>query len=270
MSLHFYKYQGAGNDFVILDGRIQSVELSQKDIHFLCDRRFGIGADGVMILGSAPNVDFTMRYYNADGYEGTMCGNGGRCLVACAAHGNEQDRYLFSAVDGIHHAQVVSRNGRESQICLGMNNVDDIRPYLEDGFFLNTGSPHLVFFCTNLAKFEVSDRGLFWRNHPDFAPKGTNVNFVEIEPDGTLFVRTFERGVEAETLACGTGVTAAAMAAYVRTMDQEKEQSEGRYDYRIRTLGGRLHVSFRANGKHFDEVLLTGPATRVFEGEIEV
>lgn len=262
--LHFYKYQGAGNDFIIVDGRTHSVELLPKEILFLCDRRFGIGADGLMVVGNAPDVDFTMRYYNADGHEGTMCGNGGRCLVAYVAQKRENTHFTFGAIDGIHHAKVIGHEGAESQICLGMKNVDTIQRYGNDGFFLNTGSPHLVFFDTDVAQLDVFDRGAFWRNHPDFAPEGVNVNFAGMDADGTLFVRTFERGVENETLACGTGVTAAAIAAYFRAGNKE-----GTYEYPVRTLGGTLQVSFRANGMCLDHVLLTGPATFVFEGFID-
>ena len=261
MSLHFYKYQGAGNDFIIVDGRVNMPELSTEDIHFLCDRRFGIGADGLMIIGNAPEVDFTMRYYNADGKEGTMCGNGGRCLVAFAARNSEMNHFLFSAIDGIHRADVIERNGQESQIRLEMNNVNNITSYGKEGFFLNTGSPHLVLFGTDITNLDVTNQGAFWRNHPDFAPKGTNVNFVEIERDGTLFVRTFERGVEAETLACGTGVTAAAIATYLYAKKD--------HTFSIRTLGGNLQVSFKERENSFYDVQLTGPATFVFEGNIQ-
>ncbi|MCL1974152.1 MAG: diaminopimelate epimerase [Bacteroidetes bacterium] len=263
MKLHFYKYQGAGNDFIIVDGRNHDPELSEKEISSLCRRRFGIGADGLMILGSAPQVDFSMRYYNSDGKAGSMCGNGGRCLVACAARlgiapSMELNRYLFSAVDGIHHAEVVNKD----QICLKMNNVNKVQAYGKDGFFLDTGSPHLVIFGTEINKMEVAKRGAFWRNHPDFAPEGTNVNFVEIDPDNRLFVRTFERGVEEETLACGTGATAAAIAAYIRTKKTNT--------YNIQTPGGYLRVSFKIRGTQFYDIHLTGPATCVFEGDIEL
>jgi len=269
MKLHFYKFQGAGNDFVIIDGRALMPQLSQKEIHYLCNRRFGIGADGLMVIGNSPGVDFGMRYYNANGKEGSMCGNGGRCLVAYAAN-RKSGRFLFSAVDGNHHAEVMGYDGHEALVCLGMNNVDKVDVYGSDGYYLDTGSPHLVLFGTDVAKMDVPKEGAFWRNHPDFMPGGTNVNFVEIEPDGKLFVRTYERGVEDETLACGTGVTAAAIAAYMRSMDKTQNKPEERHHYAIQTLGGHLQVSFQAKAASFCDVRLTGPATFVFEGEIEL
>ena len=261
MKIHFYKYQGAGNDFIIIDGRKDHIELSHKEIQFMCNRRFGIGADGLMIIGSDPSADFTMHYYNADGKEGTMCGNGGRCLVACAASKNVA-RYIFSAIDGIHHAEVITRRGCESLIRLGMNNVDQIDRYYDNGFYLNTGSPHLVLFESEVSVIDVALRGALLRNHPDFAPKGTNVNFVEIKSDNALFVRTFERGVEEETFSCGTGVTAAAIAAHLYN-----KREDGNYTYHIYTLGGDLQLSFTTKKGRFYDVQLTGPATFVFEGE---
>ena len=263
MHLHFYKYQGAGNDFIILDGRAYIPTLSQKEINLLCNRRFGIGADGLMILGSAPQVDFSMRYYNSNGKEGSMCGNGGRCLTACAVRLGispkmDLTRFTFSAIDGIHHAETLEHD----QICLEMKQVNQVQAYGKEGFFLDTGSPHLVLFDADTDRIDVAKCGAFWRRHPDFAPEGTNVNFVAIDSDGSLFVRTFERGVEEETFACGTGVTAAAMAAYMRT--------KGSRTYHIRTLGGELQVSFKTRGTQFYDVRLTGPATFVFEGDIKI
>ena len=268
MKIHFYKYQGAGNDFIVVDGRTCARELSQQEINLLCDRRFGIGADGLMVVENASEVDFTMRYYNADGKEGSMCGNGGRCIVAYVAAGNNRNHWVFSAVDGVHHATVMER-GRESQICLGMNDVDKIDFYGDGLFFLNTGSPHLVLFERDIDLLDVSEKGAFWRHHPDFLPEGTNVNFAEMMPDGTLFVRTFERGVERETLACGTGVTAAAIAAYVGSIDKDMGRPKGVHTYHIRTLGGPLQVTFKTKGIHFYDVQLTGSATFVFEGDLE-
>jgi len=301
MNRHFYKYQGAGNDFIIIDARSHDVELSQKEIEWLCNRRFGIGADGLMIIKNDPNVDFNMRYFNADGNEGTLCGNGGRCIVAYAAR-NGKSHFTFSAIDGIHNAQVLDYHGHTQsldnhecaqaldhyghtlQIRLGMNEVENVHLYGEEGYFLDTGSPHLVLFQTDLLHYEVATHGAFWRNHPDFSPKGTNVNFVEIEPDGTLFVRTFERGVEDETFACGTGVTASAIAAYLRTKDSVAQKLDknhihnidknhtynidNNHTYNVKVLGGHLQVSFQTDGVHFSHIKLTGPATFVFEGYI--
>ena len=268
MKIHFYKFQGAGNDFIVIEGRYGLPELSQKEIALLCHRRFGIGADGLMTIGQSPHVDFDMRYYNADGKEGTLCGNGGRCIVAFAARTATTKRFTFSAIDGLHKAEVLEQNGNQTQVCLEMRDVDSVSPYGDDGYFLNTGSPHLVLFDTDIDKLDVVGKGAFWRHHPDFAPKGTNVNFLEVESSGSLFVRTYERGVEDETLACGTGVTASAIAAFMRSVGHDTKRATGKPCYDIRTLGGRLKVSFNAHEGRFSSIYLTGPATFVFEGDV--
>ena len=270
MKLHFYKYQGAGNDFVVLDGRISTPKLSQNEIKRICDRRFGVGSDGLMIIGNAPNVDFTMRYYNANGNEGSMCGNGGRCMVAFAHRSMESDSYTFSAIDGIHHANVCDCKGDETEVCLGMNNVTNVQLYGSDQYYLDTGSPHLVVFNKNIAKLNVVERGAFWRHHPDFGHQGTNVNFVQAELDGTIFVRTYERGVEDETLACGTGVTASAIAACLRSAHKNGLEPKGEHHTVVKALGGYLQVSFSVKGDDFFNIWLTGPATFVFEGDIDL
>ena len=276
MKVNFYKYQGTGNDFIIIDGRTVYPKLSQKEIEKLCNRRFGIGADGLMVIENTPLVfdgaqpiDFYMRYFNADGNEGPMCGNGGRCIVAFAAR-NGRQRVCFSATDGLHQAEVMERHGEEVQICLGMNSVDQVGFYGDGQYHLNTGAPHLVIFKTGLQTLDVAKQGTFWRNHPDFAPQGTNVNFVAQEEQKTLFVRTYERGVEGETLACGTGVTAAAIAAYLRSADTQVLHANDTHVFSVRTLGGTLHVSFQTDGERFYNIQLTGPATFVFEGSVIV
>ena len=271
MKLHFHKYQGAGNDFVILDGRQGLPKLSQKDIHFLCHRRFGIGADGLMILEQAPGYDFGMRYYNADGLEGSMCGNGGRCLVAYASQ-HCPGNYVFLAVDGRHEAQVLpseTGTGEGTQVRLGMKPVHELR-LLEQGYFLDTGSPHFVLFVDDLENMDVYTQGKFWRQHPHFAPGGCNVNFARVEPDGSLSLRTFERGVEDETLACGTGVTATALAACVRSLQNCPRDAQGAYHYAVHARGGELQVDSQAQDGYFTDVWLTGPATLVYHGEIEM
>jgi diaminopimelate epimerase len=261
MLLHFYKYQGTGNDFVIIDDRRQTFPVSQELVARLCDRRFGIGADGLMLLQNHPDYDFKMVYFNSDGNTSSMCGNGGRCLVRFAhALGIFQQETTFDAVDGKHEAYV--QNGL---IYLKMNDVRYVQRETEFDF-LNTGSPHYVTFQKNVQGMtheEVVMQGRAVRYNDYFAPKGgTNVNFVEVMPDNSLFVRTYERGVEDETYSCGTGVTACALAANFRQFASPVQ---------IHTKGGDLQVSFRQVGEHeFTDIYLIGPAEKVFEGMIEI
>lgn len=254
--IHFYKYQGAGNDFVLIDNRIQKLQLNTEQISFLCHRRFGVGADGLMLLEEAENHDFRMVYYNSDGRESTMCGNGGRCITAFAKHlGLISDKAFFTAIDGEHHAQYEP----DGNIALQMNDVFDIL-HSDNYSILNTGSPHYVVWSDDVANTDVFHQGREIRNRDKFIPNGINVNFAQKNENG-LYVRTYERGVEDETLSCGTGVTACAIAA---TMDEL-----GNFDTPILTPGGKLRVSFTKNAPDTAvNVVLTGPATFVFEGNI--
>jgi diaminopimelate epimerase len=246
MKLHFYKYQGTGNDFILLDNRKGDISLTEAQLALLCHRRFGIGADGLMLLEQASDADFRMVYYNADGAESTMCGNGGRCITA------------FTAADGLHHATV----SNDGIVSLRMQDVDHISDY-PDHVELNTGSPHYVQWVDDAAAVAVFSEGRRIRNSEQFGTKGINVNFAQRLEDGSLFVRTYERGVEDETLSCGTGVMAAAIAA---TGDQT-----GNFTTSVQTPGGMLMISFRKDrpGTAAD-VVLTGPAIFVFEGAIEL
>ncbi|MDI9318941.1 MAG: diaminopimelate epimerase [Phycisphaerales bacterium] len=256
--IHFYKYQGTGNDFVLIDNRTQKIELSQEQIAFLCNRRMGVGADGLMLLEEAVGFDFTMVYYNADGNESTMCGNGGRCITAFARELKliEQKAH-FIAIDGEHHADITVEN----IVALEMNNVTEVHRY--DGYaILNTGSPHYVLWVNDVAQINVFEQGRAIRNQTQFAPRGINVNFVEIQ-EAQLYVRTYERGVEDETLSCGTGVTASAIAA--------SQDRLGFFENHIKTPGGVLKVSFRKDSPSSAvDVVLTGPATLVYEGKIKL
>ncbi|WP_129021756.1 diaminopimelate epimerase [Edaphocola flava] len=258
MTVHFYKYQGAGNDFVILDNRKQSYSLSTEQINFLCNRRFGIGADGLMLLEAAEGYDFRMVYYNADGHESTMCGNGGRCIAAFAQHigvaGADQS---FIAIDGPHKA-IIKEGGIVS---LQMQDIDDIE-FSDNVAIMNTGSPHYVSFDNDIDSLDIFTEGRNIRNGERFQPKGINVNFVERTAEG-LRIRTYERGVEDETLACGTGVTAAAIASV--------GDATGHFEIPVAARGGDLSVQFDKSGaQEVHNVWLTGPAQAVFEGQISI
>jgi diaminopimelate epimerase len=260
MNVHFYKYQGTGNDFVILDNRGELYnDLTHAQIHFLCDRRFGIGADGLMLLSNSTNLDFRMVYYNADGKESSMCGNGGRCLVKFAFHqGIVRTSYNFLAVDGEHAAEI----DEHGIVRLKMQDVATITEHYGDSI-LDTGSPHYVKDVTNLVHFDVFNKGRELRNEPVFEPNGINVNFVEQLSDDEIMVRTYERGVEDETLSCGTGVTASAIVHY--------HNEFGFNEVRVSTRGGRLSVEFDRNPDgSFSNIWLCGPAEKVYEGQIEL
>ncbi|SFQ66113.1 diaminopimelate epimerase [Hymenobacter arizonensis] len=269
----FHKYQGTGNDFVIIDDR--AMEFDETDhayIARLCNRRFGIGADGLMLLRDLTGYDFEMVYFNADGRPSSMCGNGGRCLVAFAKYlGIIEDTAHFLAIDGPHDAKVED----DGTVRLKMIDVAPPQeaevgavPGREDDVFLHTGSPHHVHFldpaeAPSLADFNVFAAGHDIRYDQAYDPAGTNVNFVEVpgDPSQPWPVRTYERGVEDETLSCGTGVTAVALAASGRGAQSP---------VRLRTPGGDLEVSFdkRADGG-FNNIWLSGPAVRVFGGVLE-
>lgn len=261
MKIHFYKYQGAGNDFVMVDNRENIVNHhNAKLLSTLCDRRFGIGGDGIMFLQNKEGYDFEMVYYNADGQPSSMCGNGGRCIVAFAKSlgviGTETD---FLAVDGPHHAKI-SESG--DWVSLHMIDVDNIHMDKE-AYVLNTGSPHYVTFANDLINKDVYTDGHAIRNNDTYKANGINVNFVEPKSEG-YFVRTFERGVEDETYACGTGVTAVALA-----MAKHYNQT-GHIQTPIKVLGGDLNIRFNYDGNRFTNIFLEGPAKLVFEGDVEI
>ncbi|HEX8659153.1 MAG TPA: diaminopimelate epimerase [Hymenobacter sp.] len=261
MKLHFHKYHGTGNDFVMIDDRAQAFDaFDYERIAHLCHRRFGIGADGLILLRNKPDFDFEMVYFNADGRPSSMCGNGGRCTVAFANFlGLISERTYFLAVDGPHEARVAA-NGT---VHLRMQDVARPVPAGEHDIFLDTGSPHHVrFLPAGLAELNVFAEGRALRYGPPYGAVGANVNFVQapIDPTQPWAVRTYERGVEDETLSCGTGVTAVALAASARGATSP---------VRLSTPGGVLKVSFeaRADGG-FENVWLSGPALRVFSGVV--
>jgi diaminopimelate epimerase len=261
MQVEFHKYQGTGNDFIVIDNRNgHQLDLSVEKVKKLCDRKFGIGADGLMLLNEKSGYDFEMVYFNADGKEGSMCGNGGRCLVKFAETlGIQKEEYRFVATDGDHDAKIDAHG----MVYLKMNDVDELKNYHGD-FIVDTGSPHYVKLVPQLSDFDVYKYGHQIRNSHDFAREGINVNFVEQldEPD-KIFVRTFERGVENETLSCGTGVTAAALVCY--------HNENGFNEVEVKTLGGKLYVEFdRVEDGKFRNIWLCGPAKKVFAGTIEL
>lgn len=261
MKVPFYKYQGAGNDFILIDNRELAIDHHQPAmIAGLCDRRFGIGADGIMFLQNKEGYDFEMVYYNADGQPSSMCGNGGRCIVAFAKFlkviATETE---FLAVDGPHHAKV-SASG--DWVSLHMIDVDTITRD-GDAYVLNTGSPHYVQQASGLATKDVYHDGCAIRYNDTYKAKGININFVEPTADG-YFVRTYERGVEAETYACGTGATAVALA-----MAKHSNQT-GSIATPVKVLGGGLNIRFDYDGARFTNIYLEGPAVQVFAGEVEI
>ena len=258
MTIQFYKYQGTGNDFILIDNREQAITLTHEQVAFLCHRRFGIGADGLMLLEHADGYDFKMVYYNSDGGESTMCGNGGRCITAFAHRlGIISSEAHFVAIDGAHDAVI----NEDNTVSLHMQDVHDINA--ADGYtILNTGSPHYVQWVNDVQNTDVFTEGKRIRNQDVFQPKGINVNFVQLQ-GGKLWVRTYERGVEDETLSCGTGVTASAIAATAK--------ATGDFNTILHTPGGALSVSFtKDTADTAKNVILSGPATFVFEGQIEI
>lgn len=260
MKIQFYKYQGAGNDFVIMDNRNRAYDsLTVDQVAFLCNRRFGIGGDGLMLLNTHTNFDFEMVYYNSDGKPSSMCGNGGRCLVKFASDmGIVKDSYKFLAVDGVHEAVLKEDN----IVALKMNDVDEIR-YEHGDFILNTGSPHFVHLTNDVMNLDVYKKGQQIRYSKEFEKEGINVNFVEqTETPDQIIVRTYERGVEDETLSCGTGVTAAALVC--------SHNDNGFNRVEVKTKGGALSVEYDKIDDTYKNVWLNGPAVKVFEGEIEI
>lgn len=257
MKCNFYKYQGAGNDFVMIDNREWSFPKNNNQmVKKLCDRRFGIGGDGLILLEPSEKYDFKMVYFNADGNEGSMCGNGGRCIVRFAEQLGVIDKTTtFEATDGLHYATL-----NKESVCLKMTDVDEVTTN-ESFSFLNTGSPHHVEFHNDIKSINVKEVGSKIRYGAPYFEEGTNVNFAKQIDSKTFEVRTYERGVEDETLACGTGATAVAIAAY-----EAKKTTDN--NLVINVLGGSLHISFVKKEHRYTEVFLSGIAKFVFKGTI--
>lgn len=257
MKVHFYKYQATGNDFVVMDNREGKLSLTKEQIEKICDRRFGVGADGLMLIEKHASLNFNVEYYNSDGSQ-SLCGNGSRAAVHFASRlGLVNGKSTFNAYDGAHSAELLS----SGIIRLKMNDVAEVKTIGND-YFLNTGSPHYIRFVENIHEYPVVEEGRRIRYSDAFKPGGTNVNFVEKLSDNTIYVRTYERGVEDETLSCGTGVTAAAIAASLKGYTSPVN---------IKVKGGDLSVEFKSGQSGtFTEIFLVGPAKMVFEGDLEL
>ena len=257
MSISFFKYQSTGNDFVLIDNREGKFPADNNTlIHKICDRKFGVGADGLILLETSEIADFTMQYYNADGSLGSFCGNGSRAVVSFAQSlGIIDDSARFEAYDGLHEAIIA-----DTHIQIKMADVQNGRQLL-NGTFIDTGSPHYIEFVENLDDMDVVQQGRAVRNSTIFSPNGSNINYVEKVGQGKIRVRTYERGVENETLSCGTGVTASAIAAAGAGLGN---------NIAISTLGGDLKVWFEHNDTGYHNIWLEGPTEKVFSGELQV
>ncbi|MBQ9417569.1 MAG: diaminopimelate epimerase [Bacteroidales bacterium] len=254
--MNFLKLDGAGNDFVVFDNRSGGLRLSQSEVARICNRRCGVGADGLLLLNaSSGDADFDMAYFNSDGSTGMMCGNGGRCIALFAMLLGIGSRLRFNASDGVHEASVLQWDAKQRSglVRLGMKDVEkkELRPILQ-GWYVNTGAPHYVQPVNNLQSFDVENEGRKLRYCEELFPGGTNVDFVEMQGDGGMAVRTYERGVESETLACGTGVTASALVTGCK---------------KIAARGGLFEVDYIEDSQAFARVSLTGPVALNFTGE---
>lgn len=261
MNLPFYKYQGTGNDFILIDNRKNQFSLlTPSQIHQLCDRRFSIGADGLMLLNEKTGFDFEMKYYNADGKEGSMCGNGGRCMIKFVYQlGMQREIYKFLAADGPHEAEI----DIDGIVSLKMKDVLSVKR-IHHNYMVDTGSPHYIKIVNDVMNLDVFKKGSEIRHSKEFEKDGINVNFVEQTPQSDkIIVRTYERGVEDETLSCGTGVTASALVCY--------HNENGFNEVEVKTLGGILTVEYdRVDEDRYENIWLCGPAEKSFEGIIEI
>lgn len=262
MVLEFHKYQGTGNDFIVLDNRDGKLAFDEAEIVRLCDRKFGIGSDGLILIEPSVSSDFAMVFYNPDGSK-SFCGNGSRCAVHFAHQlGMVNHSCVFEAIDGLHKATIAG-----NQVSIAMKPVASLERLNESTFFVNTGSPHVVQFVSHAADEDVVQKGREIRYSALFSPNGTNVNFVEKTTDSSIFVRTYERGVENETLSCGTGVTACALAFAQKSIEEYPTFLLSQV--KVNTPGGALEVSWKKTLEGgFEEVILSGPAVHVFSGKI--
>lgn len=255
-SLRFSKYHGAGNDFVMINAIKTPVSLTDDEVKAICDRRTGVGADGLIMVLPSENYNFRMKYYNCDGHESTFCGNGGRCIAAFAVEEGLAPQHIeYEAIDGIHKALVTKDSDNEFTVSITMRDIESY-DLTEERLLINTGSPHYVTRVQHLKAYDVRKHGADIRNDKNISKDGVNVDFMEII-DNQYHIRTFERGVEDETLACGTGVTASAIAAALWY---------GGDNINIRTTLATLNVRFEKSGNSIKNIVLSGPATHVFDG----
>ncbi len=257
----FYKYHGCGNDFIIVDGRNISLQPTPQKIRTLCERHFGIGSDGLLILKDSDDADFRMIFFNPDGSRATFCGNGGRCIAAFAQKlGVIKNKCIFIADDGTHHAEIIKNNANTAVVKLSMNDVLKEKN-VEGGFLLNTGTEHFVKYIEDINDFDLKEFGSSMHNKPSFGSKGANINIAEIDNNQQINVRTYEKGVFDETLSCGTGVVATALTSYNYIK---------KTNLTVNTKGGSLQVSFKVSDTGYTDIFLTGGATLVFKGEISI
>ena len=255
-SFRFSKYHGAGNDFVMINAIKTPVSLTDDEVKAICNRRTGVGADGLIMVLPSENYNFRMKYYNCDGHESTFCGNGGRCIAAFAIEEGLAPQHIeYEAIDGIHKALVTKDSDNEFMVSITMRDIENY-DLNDERLLINTGSPHYVTRVNNLKDFDVRKHGAEIRNDKSISKDGVNVDFMEII-DNQYYIRTFERGVEDETLACGTGVTASAIAAALWY---------GGNNINIRTTLATLNVRFEKSGDSIRNIVLSGPATHVFDG----
>lgn len=259
MQIPFYKYHGTANDFIMIDNREEKINLTNKQVKKLCERHTGIGADGLILISNTPGADFEMVYYNADGNPGSMCGNGGRCAIKFAdLLGIKKNTYHFHAMDGMHEARI-EENG---WVYLKMNDVHKMEHVFPDAYVLNTGSPHYVKQVSDIRNYPVFKEGKEIRYSPEYKQEGININFVE-ELENGIFVRTYERGVEDETMSCGTGITASALIF--------AHNDSGFNHVNVQSLGGKLAVEFnKRSPTDFIDIWLCGPAELSFKGEVSL
>lgn len=258
MKIYFYKYQGTGNDFIIIDDRENIFPINQVLIERLCDRRFGIGADGLILLQNELGYDFKMVYFNSDGNESTMCGNGGRCIAKFSHDIGISYKYnCFLAIDGPHDFSIT----KDGLVKLKMKDINAIEKAGDD-YIMDTGSPHYVQFLADIEKLEIVDEARKIRYNDRFKDKGINVNFVSKIND-SLYLRTYERGVEDETFSCGTGTVAAAIS-----IAEKYNLNSGKSE--LNTKGGKLWVYYKKNAHFYSEIWLEGSAEWVFEGSVEI
>ncbi|MES2688750.1 MAG: diaminopimelate epimerase [Bacteroidota bacterium] len=270
MQLTFYKYQGTGNDFVMIDDRDLTFPVEDTAlVERLCNRRFGIGADGLILLQPHDATAYYMKYYNSDGRESSMCGNGGRCLAAFALHQHVVDAaHTFMAVDGLHDVTYEGDQRKGLWVKLKMKDVDLVEQRQDHAYVLNTGSPHFVQFTNDaLTDYGVVQEAKKIRYNNEFTEQGINVNFINLLGLHHIAIRTYERGVEDETLSCGTGVTAAAISTVLMN-----KLPEGTHTIDVNSAGGRLKVAltYDASTQGFSNIWLQGPATFVFKGSVEI